>query len=536
MENKVCPKCGGANKATRYFCADCGAFLEPGEFEVSDYETQEMKMMRIVDNLRHMNPSEQVPDEAFAVQAEKVERLQALYALPEFSNNANLEADMRNFLELCRHPEFQIAFVGTIKTGKSTLINALLGKNYASMGASPETAALTKFRYSPTDYVKVTFYTDKEWEKLYNSTHNTDDFLKLYKKLNAEKQKNQWINHEQIHKNLASDEVDSELVKWSSSKSPDHFFVKEIEVGISTLPADFPPQVVFVDTPGLFDPVAYRSELTKKYIGRVNAVFVCVNAKSLSQQDIETISTVCSIAKNREKVYIIATQWDTITNPEKNWLELKEWFIQQLTGEAFFANSDIAREHIIHTAAYIHILCRDYDSLNDLEKIPLEQFALNSKYSGYSWDSDSYDDRVKMVEKSNVYAIDKIIKDNLARHYREYLMEDIANKYGGIKNDLKRVVLDKRTDTQDLLEASKLELDDFKKKAEEKRKNYEEIQAVSKQLNAIIGKVEKETDKQMFKIISMLKLKINPGYKAIQKQNKRESLRAIANRVKGKHR
>ena len=530
MENKVCPKCGGANKATRYFCADCGAFLEPGEFEVSDYETQEMKMMRIVDNLRHMTPSEQVPDEAFAVQAEKVERLQALYALPDFSNNAKLEEDMQDFLSLCRHPEFQIAFVGTIKTGKSTLINALLGKNYASMAVTPETAALTKFRYSPSDYVNVTFYTDKEWKKLCKSTHNADEFLKEYEMLDAESQKDNWINHEQIHKDLASDEVEGELAIWSSSKRPEHFFVKEIEVGISTLPEGFPPQVVFVDTPGLYDPVAYRSELTKQYIRRANAVFVCVDAQKVQQQEIETISTVCSISSNnREKVHIIATQWDRLNNPEKDWAEQKEWLIRQLTGKAFFATSDLATDNIMYTAAYIHILCRDYALLDKQEMKPLRKFAV-----AFDYDEDSVDDRRNMVDKANVHAVDNIIKEKLAENYRKYLLEDVEKKYLGIRHDLRRIVDDKKDDVQELLNASKSELEEFKAKAEEKRKNCEKIQAVSKQLDGIIDQVENETAKQMETICSKLRLKLNPAYKIAQAQNQRKTLRSIANRIMGK--
>ena len=122
-----------------------------------------------------------------------------------------------------------------------------------------------------------------------------------------------------IFKSLGRNQIEDELTKWSSSRSPVHYFVKEIEVGISSLPKDFPPQVVFVDTPGLLDPVAYRSELTKQYIRRADAVFVCVQAKSIQQPEIETISSVFSFSSNdKEKVHIVATQWDTMNNPEKD--------------------------------------------------------------------------------------------------------------------------------------------------------------------------------------------------------------------------
>ena len=139
-------------------------------------------------------------------------------------------------LDLCTKPEFQIAFVGTIKTGKSTLINSLLGHNYASMAVTPETAALTKFRSSPKDYVRVTFYTSGEWEQLWASrTSGADAFMKEYNELNAEQCKNKWVNHAPVYKEIANNEIEEELSVWSSSRSAEHYFVKEIEVGISSL-------------------------------------------------------------------------------------------------------------------------------------------------------------------------------------------------------------------------------------------------------------------------------------------------------------
>ena len=137
MKKKLCSKCGAENQLTRYFCNSCGAFLDSNAYNKSVYELPQMKIMRIVDNLRHMKHGQPVPDEAFEPYAEKMERLQAIFALPEFIHNKSVIEEMKAFLDMCRHPDFQIAFVGTIKTGKSTLINAFLGLIFASMAVTP---------------------------------------------------------------------------------------------------------------------------------------------------------------------------------------------------------------------------------------------------------------------------------------------------------------------------------------------------------------------------------------------------------------
>lgn len=74
--------------------------------------------------------------------------------------------NMDMFLAKCSNAEFHIALVGAIKAGKSTLINALLGYEYASTKVTPETAALTKFKKMDQNCVRVVFYTSEEWDTL----------------------------------------------------------------------------------------------------------------------------------------------------------------------------------------------------------------------------------------------------------------------------------------------------------------------------------------------------------------------------------
>ncbi len=501
MDKKICQRCKADNEATRYFCAHCGAFLESDSFAPEAYDLPQMNIMRIVDNLRHMKPSERVSDEEFAFLAEKIERLQALCELTEFANNAKLKETINDCLALCRHPEFQIAFVGSIFAGKSTLINALLGKNYAYLPVMSETAALTKFRVSPHDYVKVTFYNAKEWDELWASRHNAEMIMATYQALNAESHKANWVGHVPVCNTVTNDEIEEELSKWSSPRNPEHLFVKEIEVGISSLPKDFPAQVVFVDTPGLFDPVAYRSELTKQYIRRANAVFVCVDVLKIGLLELETISTVLSIASNnRDKVHIIATQWDKLDEPEQNWKEQKAWLVRQLTGKGFFASSDIATKHIIHTAAYIHNLCRGYEHLEKHEIRSLQIFAHNFE----ELDADNAEDRKKMMDKANIHAVFRIIRDHLAGDYRKYLMEDIENKISGICRDLRRIANDNKEDAHELLAASQSELDVLKAAIDQKKEQYEIIKVVSGQLRAMLDQVKENTAKRMETVCGQL--------------------------------
>lgn len=165
---------------------------------------------------------------------------------------------INQFIEKAKNPVYEIAFVGAVKAGKSTLINAILNKSLASTEVTPETAALTKFRASKEkkDYIKVTFYREDEWNTLWNSAVNSkaEVFLEDFKKLDAENQKSQWINKEsKIVFSESLEELKNNILKYTSSRSATHYFVKEVEVGLKDF--NIPEQVCFVDTPGLDDVV-----------------------------------------------------------------------------------------------------------------------------------------------------------------------------------------------------------------------------------------------------------------------------------------
>lgn len=513
MENNiVCESCGNKNTDKRYFCSKCGKFLHEKSFSNKNvYELPEMKVMRIIDNLNYTPHSDILWNDTIDLYARKVEKFKALYSIPEMGADKNSELceKMIDFLDLCYKPEFQIAFVGTIKTGKSTLINSLLGRNYASMAVTPETAALTKFRSSPRDYVDITFYSKKEWKELWNSrTSAADAFMKEYNELEADKQKNKWVGHKSIHKELLNSEIEDELSIWSSSKRAEHYFVKEIEVGISTLPKDFPKQVVFVDTPGLSDPVSYRSEITKQYIRKANAVFVCVDAQKVQKDEIETISSVFSFSShNKSKVHIIATHWDKLNDPENDWKEQKAWLEKRLIGKGFFDSKEMARDNIMHSAAYVYNLCRDYDSISQREKMPLIQLALMFGLE----DLQSIDEYIpKLMKLSNIDNINKVIKDKLAENYKSLLYQDIEKKYEDIIFNLKRIANETKKEMKELIDVSKADMDKMKQKVDEQKQNYEKVNECKVQLESVLNSVEKITQKRLGTVISEFE-KLNKG-------------------------
>lgn len=500
----ICNNCGKENSNKRYFCEKCGMLLNTDGFNNPDiYEESEFKIKRILENINLTPHNNILFNDISDVYLRKIERYQALINLPEVNADNTIFDKIKDFIDLCTNPEFQIAFVGTIKTGKSTLINSLLGHNYASMAVTPETAALTKFRSSSKDYVKVNFYSKDEWRLLWDSrTSGADAFMCEYNALKAETIKDKWIGHPPIYKEVTNNNIDKELSIWSSSKYPEHYFVKEIEVGISTMPDSIPKQVVFVDTPGLSDPVAYRSEITKQYIRKANAVFVCVDSQKVQKEEIETISSVFSFSSyNKEKVHIIATHWDKLNNPEADWLEQKKWLKSRLVGKGFFDTSEMAEENIIHSAAHIYNLCRDFETITQDENITLMQFAL-----GMKMDINNLKCCIpEMKKKTNIKYIQTLIVEKFAKKYEKLLATDIEMKYKDINYIINRFAKERQHDLNEMITMSKLNIKEMEAKVKKQQIKHDDIMIGAQQLTALITEVEKSTQKRLDEVLSKLK-------------------------------
>jgi GTPase SAR1 family protein len=360
-----CPKCGLITQSDKGFCPLCGTFLL-NDFEQALVSPRELVLKKYFANLKRI-PHRKINNSAIlSTVVNRLEDLQAVCRVPYlYAQMKDVENEIQVLLTKYTNSEFHVAFVGTIKTGKSTLINALLGADYASVAVTPETAVLTKFKYSDHDFVDLKFYTHEEWDKLWKSrSEDRDTFSEEYYELGADKIKREWLGHPDIHIPVSDGYcgIKKELSKWSSSKHAEHYFVKEITVGISKVPKYFPKNVVIVDTPGLSDPVQYRSEISYNYIRRANAVFVCIEAKKIQREEISTLSSVFTNIgeKNTDCVHVIATHWDQLNHPEQDWEQNKEFMSKKLAGHVYFGSYEVAKTNIIHSSAYMYNLISKY--------------------------------------------------------------------------------------------------------------------------------------------------------------------------------
>lgn len=359
-----------------------------------------------------------------------------------------INSEISRYISDSKNPSYQIAIVGAVKAGKSTLINALIGYDLASTNVTPETATLTKIKTTDKNSITVKFYSKKDWKKIWNDAQkntNATIFKEEFDNLRAKEIECEMLEKSDVFKEFDNlDSMKNEIKKWTSSHAREHYFVKEIEIGVEKL--NLPPQVCLVDTPGLNDPVQYRSNITSEYIHSANAVIICVNSKTLRNEEITTILEVLTKAQDKkDKVYILGTQID-IMNSQADWEQQQEEWLKHLKEKQFYGSLEMAKKQLIGVSSYFYSKAINLDeSLKNSKKIifdivskeiisPEEGFSL-ARLQDFSKEQKE-NIKKKMIDYSNIEILKDNIQNKLIFGFNESLKIDFINRYNYLKNKI----------------------------------------------------------------------------------------------------
>lgn len=439
-----------------------------------------------------------------------------------------LQKDIANLIEKCRNAEFQIAVVGVLKAGKSMLMNALIGEDLASTGLNSETAALTKFRSSPKGhYIQVNFYSKEEWDKLNASARESqrggesgDDSLReRLKDPTVQKAARKWIGHAPIREEFPGiPELRDRIRHWTSAKSDDHLFAAEVEVGIDRTIFQMPEEVVFVDTPGLQDPVKYRSRITMDYIGKANAVLVAVRPMALTNESFGTITTVLDHAgTNKKKVYIIGTQKDSLNTSDDYDVLIHGTggWIEQLVQAGRYKNKREATRQILTTSAYLQLCMNKALKLSEKEFEDPERFSDDEyadlqrgitkalgKRGSYSLENLRSDPDAQR-EGDRFFGISQLMRrleKDLISQFRVLKIQDIQEDYMRCRKELLQAARGAESQQAEVIKTARLGAEELRKRLLEKERAREELKREQDAMKKALADLRALTERHMEKV------------------------------------
>ena len=365
-----CEQCGALITPVQLVCHQCGAISELFPYQDGDnemlreYTAADLRLLREqLKNVETINaPYANAQSYVDAMQrigviAQTYMRLsRTVHRKEQFSC---IQKEAQGFIDRCHTQCIEVAVVGDVKAGKSTLINALLGARMASTDVTPETATLVKYRTTASKhYVKVCFYTTAQWDALWASTK--PNFRDLFQKEHADEIRDKYLNREPEYWEFdSSKELGNAIMHWTSKGSREHYFVSEINVGYhGNL---FPSDVVLVDTPGLKDPVDYRSNITKEYIRNAHWILACIPGNESAMSHVSTYDFLNMVKTHLQhdtnRMIIVATHADTIR--EKKRAPLQAHFLDQMHSY-FSMHRGAVNNQFIYTSPLVHLLYQEW--------------------------------------------------------------------------------------------------------------------------------------------------------------------------------
>lgn len=157
--------------------------------------------------------------------------------------------DVENMLETMesnKDNQLTIAVMGEVKAGKSTFINACLGKKVAYTDVLEATAIVSEISFSKNEYARVL---DKRGKTVFNYSFE-------------------------------------ELIEWTEEKidnMEDFSKYGKIELGVNN---ELLKNLVLVDTPGLLSITSENHDITDEYIAQTDYVLWVINSRNLGSKDV----------------------------------------------------------------------------------------------------------------------------------------------------------------------------------------------------------------------------------------------------------
>ncbi|MDN5102082.1 dynamin family protein [Aliarcobacter butzleri] len=304
--------------------------------------------------------------------------------------NKEILGELENTHNYLNNQKFSIGITGVMNAGKSTMLNALMGREILGSAVVPETANLTIVKHNPTDNAKVYYWNEQEWDRIKKSASQLEsmkDFVEETNRIFADNLKNY------IRPVSRFDEIDiKDLSSYTSAEASGKKcnLVKYVELGSKL---DFLSDgIEIVDTPGLDDPVIQREEITKEYISQCDMMIHLMNvSQSATLKDVEFIIDAL-LYQNISKLLVVITRADTVSKEQLD--EVIKYTKTSIEKQLKAQNKDSQLDYILKTIRFIPISGR----MALLHRTGREKEALDAGFT---------------IEDTGILEIEKYLMDTL---------------------------------------------------------------------------------------------------------------------------
>jgi GTP-binding protein EngB required for normal cell division len=299
--------------------------------------------------------------------------------------------DKESWINRLNSPEFPVAFLGSFNTGKSTVINAIIGRNLLPEAAESKTAIPTHVKKGEKDYAVIHYLGETERQELRNLyieeiskglAKNREDISqlvelddqKLIDTLQSDIAEVVKTSNTPFNKGKFFDELKTLITKGNAFKGEtkditlsdlpkyvtenrenrDILFIDKVEVFLSETNLS-EEGIVLVDLPGLGVVNPRHKKITQSYMEKDAKAFVITTIvlKLLEGDEIDLLDEIHQQRPDvLQKAFWVINQWDTAGEQQRK--EANNHFEAKLNEHQF----EINRDRIFRVTAWNYLLLK----------------------------------------------------------------------------------------------------------------------------------------------------------------------------------
>lgn len=213
--------------------------------------------------------------------------------------------------------KLNIGVIGQVKAGKSTFLNTLLfdGKDVLPSARTPKTAVLTRIEYSEKNNLSVEYYDREEWAILedYAKSDSADNEYEAAREIMKLAQQSGINVYSYLDKKTdciefdSPDELMDQLNDYVGAEGSITPIVKNVTINICRPELQ---EVCVIDTPGLNDAIASRTDKTREFMEKCDVVFfLSRTSQFLDSVDMKLVTSQLP-QKGVENLVLIGSQFD----------------------------------------------------------------------------------------------------------------------------------------------------------------------------------------------------------------------------------
>ncbi len=271
--------------------------------------------------------------------------------IQSLTNNENTINELAQTDDYLNNQKFSIGITGVMNAGKSTMLNALMGKEILGSAVVPETANLTVVKHNINEKAKVFYWNTQEWEKIEKAALELESMRDYVNETHSifGDELNSYVQKESRYDEI--DIKDLSLYTSAEAEGKKCNLVKYVELGSNL---DFLADgIEIVDTPGLDDPVIQREEITKEYISACDMMLHLMNvSQSATLKDVEFIIDAL-LYQNISKLLVVITRADTVSKEQLE--EVINYTKSSIEKQLKAQNKDSQLDYILKTIKFIPI-------------------------------------------------------------------------------------------------------------------------------------------------------------------------------------